>query len=291
MFTESLLLQVQILNNAGVAASASILYGVVRNSEGTVVRTLTLDDVTEVARGLYEYTLDVSDTEIFVGNEVTVFWCTRSEELTPEKAFNRYPIYSPNSYTSTTRLITWCPSYRTKGLYGYTVQRKMPGESSYTEVAKTIYPYWFDDTEYESVEQRKRSLWNVYSLIWMHTRSEPGRGTQMGDITCIETDHKYCEIFGSVRDLIGGHASDTLNFFVHEHDAPQLIGSSYMTRRNEVTAPINSAGLFKIPLIQGALVTVELSDAGIIGKFVVPRVANCPFKEIDFTPIDTHRAQ
>lgn len=291
MYTEYVELQVEILNSAGAATSARTLYADIRNSLGELVKTISLNDVTEVTPGVYTYTLDIRDTSLYVGTSITVLWCTKDEGLVPAQAFVRYKILSPEPFGNNVRLLTWSPSHRKRGYYGFRIYRQLPPDGPLEEIGNSTFPFWFDDSEYPSIDAKQRVRYVIRELIWTFDQEGIVETGNPVNLNVIDTNHKYCTITGQISDLMGAHASDSLSFFVHESDAPQRIGAAYLTRRNEVTVPINERGYFGIPLIQGSYVTVELSDAGIYGKFVVPRTEASPFKNLCFTDLDTHRAQ
>lgn len=294
MYITTVDLEIQTLNANGVPTSPSVLYGVVRNSQGELIQELSFEDLKEEAQGYYTYrNYDVSDTQKFPGTYLTVFWCTKSDDISPERALSVYDIFGEHSSGFKNRLFTWCPSYKQTNLYGYEVYRTKPDESEEIPIARTVFPYWFDETEYANEAEFQNSTFRVRELVW-DDRFEEGLGPDryVGKLAAIESNHVYCRLYGRIVDVIGHGRPQMLSFYVHEVDAPQEIDDSYLMRRNEVNVHINSRGEFSVPLIQGALVTAEISDAGISHRFVVPRAHTCQFKELDFYPLDTnYRAQ
>lgn len=301
MHIESVNIEVQILDSAGVPTSAPLLYGVVRNNNGKIVDNLSLEDLTEVTTGVYQLlAYDVTDTQRFPGTEFTIFWCTQSIATSPETALQAYVIFGEHPTGFQTRLITWCPTYREEHLYGYEIFRSLPWPSErgavemtgLESIGRSLYPYFFDQSDYVSSAEYHRTTFEVRELIWRaDVPEEPGYGSQTSRVEIIESPYNYCKINGHVSNVSGDTSAHMLSFMVHEQDAPQKFGFSYLQRRNEVSVPINEQGYFSVPLLQGSLVTVELSDIGLMAKFVVPRQTTVAFSCLDFHPIDTHRAQ
>ena len=287
-------ISITTLDSAGAAASAPLLYGVIRNSRGEIVQVLTLDDVTETSLGVYELSgFDVSDSTKFPGTEMTIFWCTKSDSVSPQTALQRYTLYADHPSGVTTRLLTWMPSYRKRKLYGYRVSRKLASETEYTTLANTVYPYYFDRTSYATPAAFHAASFRVEELIWNTSDDElPILGAQVDQFKTIETRHDYCEVYGEIYDVIGGSVADNIIFYVHEDDAPQNYSdTSMLARRNGYAAPVNYRGEFSAPLLRGALVTAEIADAGLNARFVVPDQPHALLKDLTLYPFDTHRAQ
>jgi len=283
---------IRTLNSAGVPASAPQLYGVVRNAHGEQVAVLTFENMVEVTAGVYELdAYDVSDAVLFPGTEFTIFWCTKSDVISPETALQRYTIYANHPTGVTTRLISWCPSYRPAKLYGYRITRKLRDEEEFTFLANTVYPYYFDRTEYDTPADFHLASFLVFELVWHDgTIDEPSLGDQVFVVSFTESRHEYCEVYGEVIDVSGGASANTVNFFVHEIDTPQDSGTALFMKRHEITAPVNYRGEFSAPLIRGALVTAEIAEAGINRRFVVPNTPHALMKDLTFYPLETHRA-
>lgn len=287
-------ISITTLDSAGAAASAPLLYGVIRNSRGEIVQVLTLDDVTETARGVYEISsFDISDSTKYPGTEFTIFWCTKSSDVSPQTALQRYAIYADHPSGVTTRLITWMPTYRKSLLYGYRIARKLASETEFTTLGYSVYPYFFDRTSYSAPAEFHAASFLINELIWSSTdEAEPILGNECGQVNFIETRHDYCEVYGEIYDVIGGSVADNITFYVHEDDAPHRYSdTSLLARRNGYVAPVNYRGEFSAPLLRGALVTAEIADAGINARFVVPDQPHALLKDLTLYPFDTHRAQ
>ena len=98
-------------------------------------------------------------------------------------------------------------------------------------------------------------------------------------------------MFGEVLGVTGAGVIESIYFFVHEKDAPQTTGRSMLMRRNEISVSPTAGGQFSVPLICGSLVTAEIPGAGINRRFIVPNKPRVNFKDLEFYPLDTHRAQ
>lgn len=293
MYTSTIAVSIRTINSLGVPTSAPELYGVVHNIRGEQVDVLTFERLTETAPGVYSLDdYSVADTNKFPGTELTIFWCTRSSTVSPEVSLQRYPIFAKHPSGFTNRLLTWHPSYRRNNLYGYRIYRRLRDEEAATVFANTVYPYFFDRSVYDTPTDFHLAQFTVSELVWGATQfDEPIEGVGSYIIRKTETRREFCEIYGEVVDVMGGSSAESVNFFVHEKDAPQVNGTAFLSRRDSVTAPVNYRGEFSIPLIQGTLVTADIPEAGIQRRFVVPNKARAALKDIPHYPVEINRAE
>lgn len=290
MFTTTIDIQIRTLDSLGAPVSVPSIEGIIRNYEGERVATLTLDDLAETSTGVYEALgYDVSDSQKFPGTELTVFWCVLTEGISPEVAFQRYSIFSPVNVSGTTRMLTWCPR-QSSDVYGYQIYRKLT-DGEPTEYGQSIFPYFFDRGTYASQKEWELASFSAEPMTWSTASDTPtGNGT-VYEVERIVNDKTYCEIFGEVLEVSGAGVVESIYFYVHEKDAPQESGRSFLMRRNEISVSPNARGQFSVPLICGSLVTAEIPGAGIIRRFIVPNTPRVNFKDLEFYPLDTHRAQ
>ena len=288
MFTTTSDIQIRTLDSSGTPTSATSLEGIVRNFEGERVDTITFDDLTEDVAGVYTATYDVSDANKFPGTEFTIFWCVYDEGVSPETAYQSYPLFSPLPTSGSTRLLTWCPRVA-PGVYGYEIFRSLPDQAP-LPYGKSVFPYFFDRGEYATPRDRALAKFSVQTLLWGPDETPTASGEPL-DGELIVNDKAYCEVFGEVLDVRGAGRLDSVYFYVHEQDAPQETGRSYLTRRNEVSVTPNVRGQFAVPLIQGSLVTAEIPGASMSRRFIVPNRPKVNLKDLEFYPLDTHRAQ
>ncbi len=290
MFTTTIDIQIRTLDSLGTPVSVPAIEGIIRNYEGERVATLTLEDLTETSTGVYAADgYDVSDSQKFPGTELTIFWCVLEEGISPEVAFQRYSIFSPVNVSGSTRILTWCARQDPK-VYGYEIFRTIQGEGP-TSYAKTVFPYFFDRGTYTNQKEWELARFSAQPMVWTPAADTPKSNGVTYEVTRIVNDKTYCEIFGEVLDVSGSGVAESIYFYVHEKDAPQNSGRSFFMRRNEISASPNYRGQFSVPLICGSLVTAEIPSAGIIRRFVVPNTPRVNFKDLDFYPLDTHRAQ
>ena len=288
MFTTTANIQIRTLNSSGTPTSAVSLEGVVRNFEGERVDTITFDDLTETAAGVYTAVYDVADSDKFPGTEFTVFWCVADQDVSPEIAYQSYPLFSPLPTSGSTRLLTWCPRVA-PGVYGYEIFRSLPDQSA-LPYGKSVFPYFFDRGEYATPRDRALAQFSIQTLLWGPDETPTASGEVLeGEL--IVNDKDYCEVFGEIIDVRGAGRLDSVYFYVHEKDVPQESGRSYLMRRNEVSVTPNVRGQFSVPLVQGSLVTAEIPGAGVIRRFIVPDRPKVNLKDLEFYPLDTHRAQ
>ena len=290
MFTTSIDIQIRTLDSTGAPVSVSSIEGIVRNSEGARVATLTLEDLMETSRGVYEAQgYDVSDSQRFPGTELTVFWCVPEAGASPEEAFQRYSIFSPVALSGSTRLLTWCPT-QAPNVYGYELFRSLD-DGDFVPYAKSVFPYFFDRGQYADQKEWELAKFKAEPMIWKSSADTP-EGNGVGyEVNRVVNDKSYCEVFGEIVDLIGSGAAESIYFYVHEKDAPQESGRSFLMRRNEISVSPTSRGQFSVPLICGTLVTAEIPSAGIIRRFIVPNTPRVNLKDLEFYPLETHRAQ
>jgi len=293
MYTSTIDITIRTINSLGEPTSAPALYGIVHNIRGEQVDVLTLERLIESAPGVYNLDdYSVSDTNTFPGTELTIFWCTQSTTVSPETALQRYALFAKHPSGVVNRLLTWYPSYRRNNLYGYRIYRQLRGEETPTVLGQTIYPYFFDRSVYTTPTEFHLARFTVYELAWLATPTdEPIEGGAILMLRKTETRHSFCEVYGEVVDVMGGSSAESVNFFVHEKDAPQTVKTSFMARRDAVTAPVNCRGEFSIPLIQGALVTADMPEAGVQRRFVVPNKARVALKDITHYPVEINRAE
>lgn len=290
MFTTSIDIQIRTLDSTGAPVSVSSIEGIVRNSEGNRVATLTLEDLPETSRGVYGVQgYDVSDSQKFPGTELTVFWCVPEAGASPEEAFQRYSIFSPVNVSGTTRMLTWCPT-QAPNVYGYELFRKLDGGER-VSYAKTVYPYFFDRGIYLDQKEWELAKFQAEPMIWTTEVDTPEGNGVVSEVNRVVNDKQYCEIFGEVLDVVGAGVVESIYFYVHETDAPQNSGRSFLMRRNEISVTPNARGQFSAPLICGSLVTAEIPGAGVTRRFIVPNTPRVNFKDLEFYPLDTHRAQ
>lgn len=293
MHITSVSISITTVNLSGVATSAPTLVGHVTNMHGDCVEVLTLEELTETSIGVYEIAAyDVTDSDKFPGTEFTIFWGTSSTDTTPQTALQRYEIYGEHPSGVSTRLFNWCPSFREMRLYGYQVSRKLAVETEFTVIGRTVFPYFFDRNTYANPVEFYTTTFQIHELVWkIDGVDTPSVGNAITLFTVTENQKEYCQVYGEVYDVMGGARAEHVNFFVHEQDMPQVNEDSFLMRRNGVIAPVNYRGEFSIPLIKGALVTAEIADAGIYRRFVVPNAEHVNLKDLDFFPLETHRAQ
>ena len=105
MYITSVDISIQFLdaNGSPVSVGNEGLTGVVRNSLGDVVQTLTLNDLLETSTdgngdpifGLYTLPgYDVSDSNVFPGTSLTIFWSTTDPNSGPEVARQTYALFA-----------------------------------------------------------------------------------------------------------------------------------------------------------------------------------------------------
>lgn len=290
MFTTTIDIQIRTLDSLGTPVSVPSIEGIIRNYEGERVATLTLDDLSESSTGVYEAVgYDVSDSQKFPGTELTIFWCVLEAGISPEVAFQRYSLFSPVNISGTTRILTWCPRQASE-VYGYEIFRTLQGEQP-TSYAKTVFPYFFDRGTYLDQKAWELAKFEAQPMVWTTESDTPEGNGVVYEVERVVNDKTYCEIFGEVLEVSGAGVVESIYFYVHEKDAPQGSGRSFLMRRNEVSVSPNARGQFSVPLICGSLVTAEIPSAGIIRRFIVPDTPRVNFKDLDFYPLDTHRAQ
>lgn len=291
MFTTAIDIQIRILDSTGSPASATSLQGIVRNFEGTQVDTLTFDDLFETSTGVYEAQgYDVSDPNKFPGTELTVFWCVTGQGLSPETAYQRYDIFSPLPTSGSTRMLKWCPVTDPK-VYGYQIFRKLETDAEPLEYGRSVFPYFFDRGTYTDQREFELATFSAQPLRWGTDATTPTADGNSRAVERVVNDKQYCEVFGEILDVMGSGTAESIYFYVHESDAPQASGRSLFMRRNEIAVTPNTRGQFSIPLVQSALITAEIPAAGIIRRFIVPSKPRVNFKDLDFYPLETHRAQ
>jgi hypothetical protein len=291
MFTTTIDIQIRTLDSTGSPTSVSDLEGIVRNFEGAHVDTLTFDDLVETSAGVYAAQgYDVSDASKFPGTELTVFWCVEDAGVSPETAYQYYEIFSPLATSGSTRLLTWCPVTDPE-VYGYQIFRKLETDTEAQEYGRSVFPYFFDRGTYNDQREFELATFSAQPLRWGTDGTVPTADGNSRDVTLVVNDKQYCEIFGEVLDALGDGSAESIYFYVHESDAPQASGRSLFMRRNEIAVTPNTRGQFSIPLVQSALITAEIPAAGIIRRFIVPSKPRVNFKDLDFYPLETHRAQ
>lgn len=296
MYITSVDISIQFLDSDGNPASLGHhnLSGVVRNSLGDVVQTLTMDDMTESQTGLYVLNgYDVSDSNVFPGTSLTIFWSTHDHHVQPEVSRQTYALFAEHPSYVRSRYLIWEPSPLKSSFYGYKVSRKLPGETEYTVVGNTTFPYFFEETEFDVPNTFHAAKYKITELNFGSLNQDvPSEGITGISFKRVESPHQHCRLYGRITDVQGSGYPAMISFFVHEVDTPQEIGGSHLMRRNEVNVYPNARGEFSIPLVQGALVTAEASDICVNARFVVPREYSFNFKDLEFYPLDTtYRAQ
>jgi len=290
MFTTTINIQIRTLDSSGSPVSVSLIEGIVRNYEGTHVATLTLEDLSEISQGVYTAVdYDVSDGQMFPGRELTVFWCVPEAGASPETAYQRYDLFSSVGFSGSTRLLTWCPT-QAPNVRGYEIFRSVAGAPA-EPYGKSMFPYFFDRGVYATQRDWELSVFTAQPMTWTSVSDTPVANGADYEVTTTVNDKTYCDVFGEVLDVAGAGVIESIYFFVHEKDAPQTAGRSMLMRRNEVSVSPTAGGQFAVPLICGSLVTAEIPGAGIIRRFIVPNKPRVNFKDLEFYPLDTHRAQ
>ena len=286
-------LTVNTINSKGQYQSSYGLCGRVRNGLGKLVDSLTLDHLTETARGRYQLLgYDISDPVKFPGSRISVFWSTIDVDLSPETPlveYNHMPTH-PTGYKH--RMFTWRPS-SDKHLYGYQIERKLASEVEYSIVGFAEFPYYFDPATYTSVNQARGAIFRATELRWQtDTEDGPITGEQCANICLSELREDVCILGGFINNVMGSNAKvESLHFYVHHKDGPMFLDGSAYVKDNEITAQVNNYGAFSIPLVRGLLVAVDAPDVGLRGKFVVPDQPDACLADLEIIQFDLHRAQ
>lgn len=110
-------------------------------------------------------------------------------------------------------------------------------------------------------------------------------------LTLEYTNLDLCIVTGSLFDVASSAKTEhRANFFIDHCDTPQIIQNTMLHRNVERTSRIDREGRFAAPLVQGALMTLEIPTAGAY-KFVVPAQSQADISSLDLLDYELYRGE
>lgn len=88
-----------------------------------------------------------------------------------------------------------------------------------------------------------------------------------------------CTIFGNIRDLGGEPTGNRLKVISQILKLPQIVGGNFITTGPKIVFT-DEDGMFKMKLVIGAVVRVEIEDAGLRRQFMVPDQTTADLKDL-----------